>query len=700
MSNKLVYAGREYTDKNIASEILVNANAFIGDSLSSASLPIDTFSASVFSRNIDANIASADGVLIGEGENIVFAQTEKRGLDTSAKYGEPVQYYHDGVLIGDFRLENVVRNSKYGYTLSCVSAIGLLLTENHYGGLYTGETAGTVIADVIGSAVDYTIDASLQSVPIYGWLKKATRRDNLRDVLFAIGGQIRKDTVGKINIVPMESKEPYKISADEFYVGGSVTRGNPATGVLVTEHSFVKLQSDETVVLYEGESAAEKIVTPKGKTVSGVLVDFQEPMHDLIIENATILESGANYAVISGSPAVILKGQKYTHTQRVISRLQSSNKTQNILTSSDCTLVNLMNSELVADRLMAYYGYGKIVEADLVVKNNRPGDSVTFTDPFGDESTGFISEMELTMSGIIKAKTTIVTGFIPAASGNYYSNLTEFTENGTYTAKKDGKIRVVVIGGGDGGECGKNGENGENGSSNASGSPGIGGEPGSGGNPGKIFVVTVPVKRGQTFPVTVGDGGTGAQFGGLPGVGFASTFGNYSSEDGYRSDAGHSALIGGNVYGVKGGSGIKGGDGQPVDVVTPGNQTEVSFQGQTWYSGTAGETVSSSGAGAAGGLGGGAAVGLHGQDGSQGEITDISSGILANGGDGGSGATPIKAPNGVVRGSGGTGGHGGGGGGGGGAAAGGSENWVGNGGAGGSGGAGGDGAKGIVLVYD
>lgn len=701
--NKITYLGTSYDDQLIRS-----VDGYIGDALASEKLAVDTIDAVVIDKSLEPRLLVADGYLAVANDRLAVAQTDSTGLDVRSRYGETVRYYRDDTLFGKFYLaEKIKRTGKYEYSMSCVSAVGLLLTENHYGGIYNGESAATVIADVVGGTISYTIDPTLAVVPIYGWLKKSTRRDNLRDVLFAIGGQIRKDTVGELNIVPMEAGETYEITADEFYIGGSVTGGNPATGIDVTEHSFMSLPTDAEETLYDGDSADEYITTPKKKRVIGVLVDFSEPMHDLSVENAEILESGANYAVISGSPNAVLKGKKYTHTQRVISRRNNTGGAPNVLVSSGCTIVSLLNAESVADRLLAYYGYGKTVEADIVVTNQRPGDSVVFTDPFGDAAAGFIADMDLTMSAILKARVNIVSGYVPSEAGNYYESLDVITTSGTYTVQKSckGKIRAVLIGAGDGGTAGQAGENGSAGSRTANGASGKGGLPGTAGLGGKIFVVTLSVRVGQTFPVRLGAAGVGAVFGGDPATaGGDTTFGDYSSANGFRSDTGYYGLIDGITYALSGEDGIGGGDGQAQD----GTQPTVTYKGQTWTAGNRGAYASYENlvgevlAEAGGGAGGGAAVGVDGADGGDGTAYLQTNGTtVANGGRGADGATPIAGENGATFGSGGSGGHGGGGGGGAGGAgaAVGDTSWFYDIGSGGNGSNGGNGAPGAVLIY-
>lgn len=692
--NKVVYKGRTYKG-----ETLHEADAYIGDALVSDALTVDTFTAVVTDNPQASMLVAADGLLAYSG-GLLTVKTDGKTLDKTSEYGAPVWHYRGDSVYGKFYLDNIKRIGKTMYEINTISAVGLLVKAKHYGGIYNGETAGEVIADIIGGLVAYTLDAELAAVPVYGWLPIASRRDNLRNVLFAIGGQIRKDDLGELNIIPMAEKTAYEISTDEIYFGGSVTGGVPATEVRVTEHRYTQLDTDPIETLFEGEAAGSEITTPLGASVTGVLIEFGEPYYSLTIKNAAILESGVNYAVISSSPSALLTGRKYAHIERLVIRKNTNTSGEpNVFTSSQCGLVSLLNSELVAERLMAYYGSGKTVETDFIATTQKPGDMVRLIDPFGEETEGFIADMELVVSAKMKAHSTVISGFIPAAAGNYYSGADIVTANGTYTVPQGckGKIRVVLIGGGTGGAAGEAGENGEAGGT-TNGAGGAGGAGGTGGAAGKIYVVTLAAAPGETYAVTIGNGGAGAKFGGTAGEGGATTFGVHSSANGYTPDIGYAALLTNIIYAQNGASGVDGGrglDGQETDTVT------VEFGGSTWKSGTTGVYASSTTAAAAGGGGGGAAVGANGGNGEDGEVwIDVNDIYNATGGDGGAGATAVAAPNAQIPGSGGHGGHGGGGGGGGGGKR--DQNdgfFAGAGGSGGNGGAGGDGAPGIILVY-
>lgn len=694
--NKLTYNGKIYDDVREGTDKLMDAGAYIGDSLPSVTLSVDTMSAVVRDYDTQERILAADENPVFFGDTVGVARTRRDGLDKRQTYGAPVSYQHDGGFNGLFRLDSITRIGQHEYSIECLSDIGLLLTDDYYGGIYNGEKAGEVISDIVHGIFRYTIDPVLSDVPLYGLLRKMKRRDSLQHVLFAIGAWLRKDTVGLVRIEAMEQKEPYEIPVDTFYMGGSVTGTKPATGVALTEHSFVPLSTDKEVTLYRGESAAERMRTPKGREVVGILVDFKNPCHDLVAKNVEILESGSNYAILSRSPEAILTGREYTHTERIITRTVSTGGSPNIVPSNKCELVNLMNGELVADRLMAYYGSAKTVSADIVVTNQKPGDAVRFVDPFGDKTEGYISDMEITMSHILKASVNIIAGFIPTESGNYYTQAFVIDRDGEFTIPDSckGKVRIVVIGGGDGGTMGEDGKDGERGSSSGYGMGGDGGAAGTPGNGGKVFVSTISARPGEKFKAKIGKKGLGQTLERSATAGTPTLFGPYSSENGYFSKSGYFAQINNVVYGLPGRSGLPGGNGSGPreDAPTilwdgveykPGNKA-TDFEAEEFR-----VTVY-------GGWGGGPAAGENGYDGKKGTYSVQSDGSLGSvqGGPGGNGASPIPGENGKTPGSGGGAGHGGGGGGGG--APGG---FGGVGGKGGKASVSGDGADGVVLVF-
>ena len=264
--NKIIYKGREYSGRNLDS-----VEEFIGDALVSDFLTVDTMTATVRDDLERKGLVCAEGVLVYSGA-LLQAKGAAERLDKEGRYGEPILQYRGADIFGKFYLDNVKRVGKDLYELNAVSAVGLLVKDKHYGGIYNGEPAGEIIANIIGKRVAYTLEPALADIPVYGHLPIASCRDNLRDVLFAIGGQIRKDSVGELNIIPMQDKEAYEISAREIYHGGAVTGTAPVSEVQVTEHRYAQLATDEETILFEGEAAGGVLITPHGLSATGVLI--------------------------------------------------------------------------------------------------------------------------------------------------------------------------------------------------------------------------------------------------------------------------------------------------------------------------------------------------------------------------------------------------------------------------------------------
>ena len=697
MDDKLVYHGRTF---RASDQSLRSASATQEDSLTAESLAVDTLTAVVDDYFITPRVLAVQGLLAAAGGLPCYAAAETPVLSPN-DYGDVVEYYRDDNLLLKHYLEKPTRVGPARWKLSCVSGIGLLLKSYHWGGIYTGYPLRELVADIIGGIIPYTLDQKLGEMLMYGWLPKDTRRNNLRMALFASGGVVGKDTNGDLTILPSTQPEPYPISPSRIYMGGSVAGVIPASAVAVTEHSYIALDTDETVTLYEGEASGAEITTPMGRQLTGVLVEFNDPMHNLQATNTEILESGANYAVIDSSASCTLTGQKYNHTQRIITRTVPGAAKPNVVSSFKCGLVNALNSESVAARLTAYYAATRDVEIDLVVEGQKPGDAVTFTDPFGDDVTGYIRSLDLTMSGILKGSGKIADGYIPTASGNFFTRYELITEDTEYVVPDDtkGLIRVVLSSGGQGGENGADGSPGEN-SKGSEGNGGDGGEPGAPGAGGRIVVQDMPVRPGDRFSVHIGAGGAPGAYGVGGSLGEDSTFGSLSTVNGRSSPVGYSNVFTGNILAQTGDLGVKGGRGnggqdEPDIVVAP--------DGTEYVPGPAGKDASrSSGLKAFGGCGGGAAVGADGGQGKDGDIFVGSDGhAVITGGYGGVGANAQDRQAADMPGFGGPGGHGGGGGGGGGAAelTGDAEMWTALGGAPGKGGRAGSGASGFALVY-
>ena len=573
MREKITVNGDEFTTERIQDSTYVLKESLIGDELQhdevNAKLDLTSLVPTIFCP------AGTDGLLTSD-EKVLGVRPWVRLLTndpTAYTYGVPVLCYWKGELLGKFYMASILRVGKALWQITAFSAVGLLGKQRHYGGIYRGETFETVAAEIIGETAPYTIDDILKNQAVYGYLKVSTRRDNLHQLLFAMGASIRKDENGDIFITALRDDTASEIPDGGIFEGGSVKHTGVSAKVIVHEHTFNAYDTDEEVKLYDGEVAAEEITSPMGESMTGAIVLFSEPMHDLTVESGTILERGVNYAVLAPGGGVILRGKKYTHAMRAVVRpaTASAEVTENAHVVEKATLVSILNAEAVADRLYSYYTSAETIETDILVEGERPGDSVTLNDPFDSPAAGLITSMVMTPSGVLRAQVEIVSGFSPDANpGNVYDSLATFTEDGTWISPVTGKARIILIGGGDGGWSGGDGEDGEYSEGASYGEAGAPGVAGLYGNGGKILVATVDVVEGEEYPITIGQGGLGGANNGVEsvqgGLGTPTTFGElYTSALGAPSSSGYTELFTGNIYGKRGKSGIAGGKGGDPD---------------------------------------------------------------------------------------------------------------------------------------
>lgn len=529
--NKLIYKTWTFEDDRVKS-----GSCYLETSLPASSLGINTLEVVV--KCADAAIAD-------------FAQND------------PVTYYYKGHQRGIYYIQSVERIGPDRYTLTAVSALGLLAQKRHPGGIYTGQTVQEVVTDICGD-IPVIIKSNLANIALYGWLPyaappKTSAKDNLSQVLFAIGAAVTNDLDGVLRIEPLWSGVSGFLDDDHVCRGGKVTTEPAVTAVSVTEHQY--FQGGEAKELFEGS------------TQSGDIITFNEPAYDLTAEGFTILESGANYAKVSSGTGK-LTGKTYIHNTRQVTVEVTPGPVENIKTpTGNPTLVSLVNSYAVVQRLAAYYKCRETIEAPALIGAEHPGAVVSMYHPYGKKMvTACLETLDAHMSAVLKADLKALVGYEPPdiAQQEYYDTREVLTVSGSITVPAGvTHMRAVLIGGAYGGKPGNPGETGGIGEKftytnsvsgkrtywRTLGRGGKGGSGGNGGQAGKVLVVDIDVTPGDVIPSAIGTGGPAD----APGT--ATTFGSYSSEDGSVLPDGYVDPVTGDVYATAGDVGLPGGDG-------------------------------------------------------------------------------------------------------------------------------------------
>lgn len=617
MSNRIEYAGLVFTDDEIA-----GGEAYSATSLLCDSLEIGTLSVDLYVRDPDTWAALA-----------AFRRNDK------------LTYYHKDKLRGTYYIEKVERTSKFTFSIYANDAVALLDQSNHMGGIYAGQTVREIVNDICN--IPYFIQSRFADIKLYGWLPIATRRANLAQVLFAIGASAKVDNRGALRIESLWDGTASDIPQSRIFMGDKVEYDSKVSEVSVIEHQYIPTQEEK--VLFEGT------------LLQGDMVQFSDPIHGLKADGFSILESGANYAKVSAGTGK-LTGLAYAHTTRDVRRSVSSTDLPNVVEVKEATLVSLVNSAAVSDRLAGYYAFAETMQADVIQGDEEPGDVVTFEHPFGGEAFGCVNDMSITMGGRLVAEERTLIGYRPPKfDGDEIINKEVIlTGSGEFTIPENAgnTARVVLISKGEDGSDGVNGSDGETvhliltseqvsspgTHTKGAGTGGEGGEGGVGGVGGKILEVDLSVTPGQKFQYST--------------VESDAVFGDYSSANGSTSEIGYTSPISGVTYAKKGedgNPGKKGGNGSNSKDAAgeAGNGTEVynggsgaeayvysdSYQDRYLYgSGGGGAAFSAPGGDASEGKGGNGASGSPGQDGAQYGC----GGYGGNGGGGGGGGGGVR----------------------------------------------------------
>lgn len=541
MRNKIVYDKWTFGDSAIQS-----GNIYLAMSLMSDALEANSFTATV---------KCSDRSIIDFERNA------------------PLTYYYQERQRGIFYVQSITRNGPTSYTISATSAIGLLIDGLHYGGLYTGQTVAEILPSICGT-VPYVIKTNLRDIALYGWLPVASPRDNLSQVLFAIGAFIRTDLDGVLHIESLWDGIIGSTGRDKLHRGARVDYTAKVTQVVVTEHQYV--EGNEETTLFEGAASEGDVIT------------FDDPMHSLTASGFSILEQGANYAKVSAGSGT-LTGKRYIHNTREITRDVSQANEPNIKTVTEATLVSIVNAVSVAERLVNYFQWTETILADVSYTGELPGDRTDIWHPY-DEVTvpACIANAEIMLSHTLKASETLLVGFVPPQHEQVvlYDQRVVLTGTGTFSFPAGvTDARAVLISGGQAGGDGEDGSayasqsdtNYEDGGrsfygsltagsrynlrANASASggsapAGTGGAGGLGGQPGKVLQIDLTVTDGAVFAYSCGVGGTESLQEGTDTV-----FGDFTSADGDVPDTPYIDVITGESFARRGVAGEDGGNG-------------------------------------------------------------------------------------------------------------------------------------------
>ena len=670
--NEIIYRKNSITNADIVTGNCLLSHAMTGDTLAADTLDFRVWSDTGLGK-VDGDFFTATLKTITTADGFIFRSLVDEDY-TKFVPGSTVGYKRDGSMVGQFYLRDVKRVGKHMYDFTCISAIGILGDTMHYGGIYTGQTVAEVAPEIL-EGLPYEIDPIVGDIKLYGWLPIDTKRNNLQQITIATAIAVRTKPDGTLLLTALSNDIKGNIGAGRMAIGGNVAVETPYSAVQVSEHYYQEI--------------AEEIVLFSESSVKTEFLKFNEPVHDLTVTGGTLIDWGANYAIVECNGFTEVKAQKYLHTTRTVTiGTIEGLPSDKIYSVNNATLITSLNSSGVAQKLYEAYAKPATIQAGIFFGNEKAGDVVGVVNPHTEETeSAFLKKQDINISNLSLANSDFIVDFTPSGAVTGYKNRVLINSGASWTVPAGiTEILIILVGGGNGGYGGGEGAAG---SASNGGAGGIGGDGGPGAS---ILVVAIPVTPLALVNYTLGAGGIGGLSESIGSEGIPTVFGSLSSADGQRFPYGYVDPQSGIMLGSVGSSGINGGQGSSFSGTGP----IVVYKGVAYYPGAPGANYNSPNVGLVyGGRGGGAAAGSDGGPGEAGDDSELyTGGWIPTNGAGGAGASGANNNDAVTNyGQGGHGGHGGGGGGAG------RDYTFGGPGPGGVGGQGSNGNGGCIVIY-
>lgn len=450
----------------------------------SLSSPSSTFNFSLFSNNDDFSVISPSGIyeILQQNQEVDVYQ-----IIDSVKYQQ-----------GRFYLQDWNSDNEYIADFECVDALQLLEAEQTSGDLYEisdNATAEDVLDDIMGASegspdelsfAAYSIDASLASLDVYGWIKLTNRRDALTQLALAIGGYVSCVNDGTVTILPfvqITDSTVYDNTFEKTDLITPITKLNKkVTGIKIVKHSFSEVYigasptQNEKPIVFDGDvETGAFVLLPQSDNFLGTIAIDSD--NEDCTAMATIDSALKNYAIITVTRSgrlIVYETYRAIHNKSDYVLRYDLNVPENLITIENAYLVNDSNAVDIVNRIMGYYFNQNITKLSSIAKNLFVGDSLKTASQKDIYLGGTITEIETELSrgAIQKIKNT---GYIlPAGNFGWYP------------------VHFLLVGGGGSGGVGDI-------SSAYSFSGGGGG--------GQVFSDSGMLIRDTVYPVVVGTGG-------------------------------------------------------------------------------------------------------------------------------------------------------------------------------------------------
>lgn len=321
-----------------------------------------------------------------------FALLDPEGVYAALQQRQAITAKVDGEDFGTFFLDEPESEDDDTTTFKCVDFVGVIDTTDFMGGIYSNKPVSELVAEIMTSAEvdsnEYSLDSALATKTVSGYIPICTHREALQQVAFAIGAIVDCSRSKEIKIYSQDVSNVGTITHDEKFTGHKVKLTTLVTGVEVTTHRYT--------VSVEASDAYDGTLTAGMHTLT-----FSEPYSQLTATGATIIESGANYAIVNvaAEGKVTLTGKPYEDSTSIVgvyaSELPANAKPNVVSCDSNATLVSNANGAEIAKRLYDFYQMRYEDSGEIVLGTQRAGQTWRMNSLSDRDIVGTIKSLDI-----------------------------------------------------------------------------------------------------------------------------------------------------------------------------------------------------------------------------------------------------------------------------------------------------------------
>ncbi len=280
--------------------------------------------------------------------------------------------------IGKFYLQTWKNVSDTQIEFTAIDILGVMDNTDYDGGFWSSATTLPAILSTILGPIDvsYTVDASLASIELTGWIPPCTYREALQQVCFAARATAKTSESSTLDIVPVvipSTTYDAEILDTEKSQNQSIDLLPLVTRIELVSHTYTASSTIEDIFEENLDVGTYKIVFEKPYhtvVITGpgyaTWTLITEGGDDVLTEGGDNVEVGGQYVLgpnslyleITTAGTVAVTGYPWLDSKRSFiftETVAEEFANKNTKTISDATMISLVNAQDVLDQLRDYY---------------------------------------------------------------------------------------------------------------------------------------------------------------------------------------------------------------------------------------------------------------------------------------------------------------------------------------------------------